>query len=99
MLLLQIRDYILTRQEVTLAELAIHFQMPESAIEKMADLWLQKAPIEKLQPQCQDLDATSGCGGCSSTCSMKNIAPQISKSLVLYRSLSTSKYNEKSPSS
>ncbi len=87
MLLIQIRDYILKRQEVTLTELAIHFQMPESAIEKMADLWLQKALIEKLQQQCLDLDSSSGCSGCTSTCSMKNIALKISKSLVLYRSL------------
>ncbi|HIW06086.1 MAG TPA: FeoC-like transcriptional regulator [Candidatus Ignatzschineria merdigallinarum] len=91
MLLIQIRDYILKRQEVTLTELAIHFQMPESAIEKMADLWLQKALLEKLQQQCQDLDSNSGCGGCTSTCSMKNIAPKTSKSLVLYRSLPSKK--------
>lgn len=88
MLLIQIRDYILKQQEVTLTELATHFQMQESAIEKMADLWLRKKVIEKFQQSCERDQSASSCSGCSSICALKDITETPEKVLIMYRIIS-----------
>ena len=84
MLLLKIRNYILKQQEVTLTELASHFQMPESAIEKMADHWLQKKLVEKIIQQCDSIEVSS-CGSCSASCALKSETKASQKSFILYR--------------
>lgn len=84
MLLLKIRDYILKQQEVTLTELASYFQMPESAIEKMADHWLQKALIEKITHQCDNIEVKD-CGSCATSCSLKAKEKAPQKPIILYR--------------
>lgn len=87
MLLIQIRDYIFKQKEATLTELAIHFQMPESAIETMVDFWCEKKVIEKIKQHCDNRAASTQCGDCSSNCSAKINAQSVEKTLILYRVL------------
>lgn len=85
MILLDIKNYIIQQQEVTLPQLAMHFQMPESAIENMVDIWVQKKIIEKLILVCGSLNETSGCGGCSDNCATQFIQQLGQNKQVLYR--------------
>ncbi|UNM95645.1 FeoC-like transcriptional regulator [Ignatzschineria rhizosphaerae] len=84
MILLNIRDYILKQQEITLIELASHFQIPESAIKKMADHWLQKKIIDKIIQQCDSI-GTSICGNCATSCALKLEEKASQKPVILYR--------------
>ena len=85
MLLIQIKEYILRRQEVTLLELAAHFNMPESAIEKMTDHWVQKGIIQKLNLVCSNSQDTSQCNGCTSGCAIQERIKPIATTITLYR--------------
>lgn len=86
MLLIQIKDYILSQKEVTLPQLAVHFNLPESAIEDMAEHWVQKKTFEKLKLATGNLHDSSGCEGCTSECVMREVVVQPSaSSIILYR--------------
>lgn len=85
MILLDIKNYIIQQQEVTLPQLAMHFQMPESAIENMVEIWVQKKAIEKLTLTCGTFNDNSGCGDCSDNCATKAIQQFNQNKQVLYR--------------
>lgn len=58
MILSDIRDYVKSRGQVTLNDIATHFDSEPSAIEGMLQRWLDKGIIEKKR-------LTSSCGeGC-----------------------------------
>lgn len=85
MILLDIKNYIIQQQEVTLPQLAMHFQMPESAIENMVEIWVQKKIIEKLTLTCSTFNDHSGCGSCSDGCQTQIIQQMGKNKQVLYR--------------
>lgn len=85
MILLDIKNYIIQQKEVTLPQLAMHFQMPESAIENMMEIWVQKNIIEKLTLTCGTFSDNSDCGGCSDNCQTQLIQQMGKNKQVLYR--------------
>ncbi|GAA5100198.1 FeoC-like transcriptional regulator [Wohlfahrtiimonas larvae] len=85
MILLEIKNYIIQQQEVTLPQLAMHFQIPESAIENMAEIWVQKKMIEKLILTCGSFSNNSGCNGCSDHCQTQIIHQMGKNKQILYR--------------
>lgn len=89
MILIDIKDYIFQHKEVTLPQLAMHFQMPESAIENMVEVWVQKKIIEKLTLTCGSFKDNSGCGGCSDNCQTQLIKQMSKNKQVLYRPMSS----------
>lgn len=66
MLLLEIRDYIHRRGEVTLQELSRQFTILDSAMLDMVKRWVDKGVIaqEILSSECRT-SCVSSCGGCS----------------------------------
>lgn len=85
MILIEIKDYIIQHKEVTLPQLAMRFQMPESAIENMVAVWVQKKVIEKLTLTCGTFSDQSGCGGCSDSCQTQIIQQMGKNKQILYR--------------
>lgn len=85
MILIAIKDYIFQHQEVTLPQLAMHFQLPESAIENMVEIWVQKKIIEKLILACGSFNEISSCGGCSDNCATQIIQQLGKNKQIVYR--------------
>lgn len=85
MILIEIRDYIIQHKEVTLPQLAMHFQMPESAIENMVEMWVHKKTVEKLTLTCGSLSDASGCQSCSGGCATQVIQEFNRNRQILYR--------------
>ncbi len=85
MILINIKDYIIQHKEVALPQLAMHFQVPESAMENMVEIWVQKNVIEKLTLTCSTFSDHSGCGGCSDHCQTQLIQQMGKNKQVLYR--------------
>lgn len=58
-MLLQIRDYILRQNVVSLKQLSREFQTDEQALQPMLAIWLAKGLISQTSAQCGKV-----CGGC-----------------------------------
>lgn len=85
MILMEIKRYICQQKEVLLPQLAAHFDMPVTAMEAMADVWVKKAVIEKLTIACDSLDNASQCGSCSQGCALKGMTQTPRQSQIIYR--------------
>lgn len=65
-MLLAIRDYIQARQEVTLHELASHFQVPNSVMLDRVNHWVRKGVVlQKNSPNDCQSGCKSSCAGCT----------------------------------
>jgi hypothetical protein len=61
MILSELRDYIKQRQQVSLADIANHFNSDEQALRAMLDVWIKKGRIVKQM-------ATASCGSSCHQC-------------------------------
>ncbi len=61
MILIDLRDYVEQHKRVSLAQMATHFDMPETALQGMLERWVNKGLIQKMD--------ANACGGCASRCS------------------------------
>lgn len=59
-MLLEIRHYLMQRQQASLQDLVLHFDTTPDAMRGMLDTWIKKGKVTKC-------DAIA-CGGCSSSC-------------------------------
>ena len=59
-MLLDIRDYIRERKQVSLRDLALHFDASPDAVRGMLDKWIEKGRVRKC--------GAAACGGCASDC-------------------------------
>jgi len=57
-ILKEVGDYIRERGIVSLYEVALHFQADATAVEAMADRWVDKGKVEKIKMD------SGKCGGC-----------------------------------
>ncbi len=62
MILSEVRDYIRRRGQVSLQDLALHFNSPPDALRGMLERWERKGKIERVTPKA----------GCGSTCTQCN---------------------------
>ncbi len=60
-MLLEIKRYMQERKQVSLRDLALHFDADPEAIRGMLDKWIEKGRVRK----CSSL----ACGSCASDCS------------------------------
>jgi len=64
-MLLDIKRYLIERQNTSLRDLALHFNTEQNAMRGMLEPWIKKGKIRKAPP------ATT-CGGCSEGCPSTN---------------------------
>ena len=65
MILADIRDYLRERGQVSLSDLALHFDSDPLAVRGMLDVWVRKGRVSKLQ-------GGADCGGCNQCDSAAN---------------------------
>lgn len=65
MLIIAIRDYLVSKGQANLQDLARHFQVQESAMEQMLTFWLQKGTIEQINLNDESC-STANCSDCFS---------------------------------
>ena len=53
-MLSDIRDYLISKDAISVRDLALHFDVPPAAMEGMLNHWVRKGRVRKL----------SACGGC-----------------------------------
>jgi putative ferrous iron transport protein C len=61
MILTEVRDYVRSRGQVALRDLALHFDMEEQAMRGVLEHWERKGKLEKMPPGT----GCSGCSGCA----------------------------------
>lgn len=66
MLIMQLKNYVKTHQQVSLGELSREFNLPESAIEAMMQPWIKKGVITKSVPHFISLKSPCSNKNCSS---------------------------------
>jgi feoC like transcriptional regulator len=66
MLIMQLKNYVKTRRKASLGELSREFNLPESAIEAMMQLWIKKGVITKSVPHFISLKSSCPDKSCSS---------------------------------
>ncbi|OGT95145.1 MAG: hypothetical protein A2298_01985 [Gammaproteobacteria bacterium RIFOXYB2_FULL_38_6] len=67
MMLLELKKYLIEKQEATLEELSQHFHEDPDIIADMLEHWINKGNVVKTMP-------TDACGGCNLTCGMSHLA-------------------------
>ena len=68
MILAQLRDYIKQRQQVSLADIILHFDVDEDAVRPMLEVWINKGKIHRRM-------ATASCGSSCHQC--QSATPEI----------------------
>lgn len=66
MLIMHLKNYVKARPKVSLSELSREFNLPESAIEAMMQLWIKKGVITKSVPHFMSLESSCSSKSCSS---------------------------------
>ncbi|MDH5484256.1 MAG: FeoC-like transcriptional regulator [Gammaproteobacteria bacterium] len=66
MILTQLRDYLKTKGQAPLRDMALHFNMQADALRPMIEHWIEKGKVEKLPAGTQ-------CGGGCSSCAPQTI--------------------------
>jgi len=61
MILSEIRDYVRQRGQVTLADIALHFDADPDAVRGMLQVWIDKGKLHRQM-------ATASCGGSCTQC-------------------------------
>jgi len=67
MMLLELKKYLMNKQEVTLEELSRHFKEAPEIIEDMLEHWINKGKVVKTM-------STEACRGCHLTCGMAHLS-------------------------
>lgn len=60
-MLTEIKKLLKERESISLSDLSIHFEVEESAMEKMMEIFLRKGTAKKTDIGC----STGSCGGCT----------------------------------
>ena len=61
MILSEVRDYLKTRSQATLSDIALHFDTDPDALRGMLEVWIKKGKIRKRM-------ATDSCGSSCNSC-------------------------------
>ncbi|MGD2118203.1 MAG: FeoC-like transcriptional regulator [Chromatiales bacterium] len=82
MILSELRDYVRQRNQVTLSDIALHFDSDPDTLRPMLDVWLRKGLIHK---QLATASCGSSCTQCDSAATEIYVwgeAPSISTALL-----------------
>lgn len=68
MMLMEVKDYLQRNHQATLADMALHFDVPESAMQDMVEQWIRKGRVIIADDTASCSSGCSGCheGGCGS---------------------------------
>jgi len=61
MILSEVRDYLKSRSQATLSDIALHFDTDADAVRGMMEIWIRKGKIRKRS-------ATDSCGSSCNSC-------------------------------
>lgn len=62
MMLMDVRDYLQRNQQATLSDMALHFDVPEGAMQDMVEQWVRKGRV--IITQDAESCSSGGCSGC-----------------------------------
>ena len=70
MILSDIRDYVKEQKQVSLKDIAIHFDVSEAAAEDMVDHWIRKGKSKRRHPDGAACSCACGhkCSDCPAQC-------------------------------
>jgi len=64
MILTEIKHYIMEHKQVSLTDLALHFETDPEIMKDMLEHWIRKGRVEKVEiSSCSGCSCCKGCGG------------------------------------